>query len=629
MNIIRADAHLVDAKIDKPARTRHILANSGDIMESGEIRPIGNLYVMGRDAKLIKIAELNKDPNKQTEEYSVKAQADHGEYDAATGELIPTVEKCFGSCRVWLEDDGLHALMSFAEGDKLADHCWAISKDASYSTGMDIYPDGYYGAGQEIDGTVAILREISMVLTGNDPRARTIDQKPAEAQAQRSAEAGDGKNINKGEAEVPTQKDNLTPDEAVAMKEQLLEVVNETEAAKVAEIVDNFTTEAPESETEPTEDAKDDAPEAPATETETPAEAEAPAKEAEEEKETKEEEKDMLHMPATVIKDSAVKQELKATDAVAKAKQTVADAITASRGKFDARFNDKITGLTDPCGFAAAFENELEQSKGLINHFMKINAKSFKAQIVTGEGDLSRAGGHKKGDTKKDQEVKNVVRDILCKMAYKRLGFDALELYNNPELLGFRVKELAASIITEIERAAFSGDGREEGTPDRRMYDGVHGFRSIAADAAAVLTDGFSKAVAAVYEKPTEEDFAQAVAGAQGLIFAEGAQILVTKKANIIGLKKAVDKNGRRLIEGDIKEYLGVDYIYTPRWMDEDKTNEAYLVVDGAYAMIGESDIRSIADFDVNTNEDVLLDETPRGGALIKAHSAVAIKNAA
>ena len=69
---------LKDAKSSEERRVRNILANSGQIMESGEVRDLANLYVMGRDGKVIAIKALNKNPDKQTEDYTVKAQADHG-----------------------------------------------------------------------------------------------------------------------------------------------------------------------------------------------------------------------------------------------------------------------------------------------------------------------------------------------------------------------------------------------------------------------------------------------------------------------------------------------------------------------------------------------------------------------
>ena len=122
-------------------RFRNILANSGELMESGEIRDLDQLYVMDFDGKLVKISDLNTDPEKQTEKYSVKAQADHGEVQGDY--LVPSIEKVFGDCRVWLEKDGLHARMYFANNDSLADHAWAISENASYSIGIDWFPEGY------------------------------------------------------------------------------------------------------------------------------------------------------------------------------------------------------------------------------------------------------------------------------------------------------------------------------------------------------------------------------------------------------------------------------------------------------------------------------------------------------
>lgn len=64
--------------------------------------------------------------------------------------------------------------------------------------------------------------------------------------------------------------------------------------------------------------------------------------------------------------------------------------------------------------------------------------------------------------------------------------------------------------------------------------------------------------------------------------------------------------------------------MFAPQWMEND-TNNAYLVARNAYTMIGEGQIRSRADFDTNTNQDILLDETPRGGMLTAYKGAAAI----
>lgn len=449
----------------KQRRFRNILANSGQVMESGEVRDLANLYVMGYDGELYRIADLNKDPEAQTERYSVKAQADHGEI--IDGEIVPTIEKQFGSCRVWLEDDGLHARMYFADGDQLADHAFAISEDASYSIGMEWYEDGYFGTGKEITEPIGILREISMVLTGNDPRAKTIDQKPTEPQGQGAGEDGAGNTTNQSEEEtVANTTDNLTPDENVSLKAALTE--------ELSQIVDKYTTDAPESETEPTADSLDaeEPAEAPAE-----AETEAPAEEAKtEESETKEEETkqeepqmaeseavaktDKLTSPVVVVKDKAATQEAAAvkydwlhSEAGHKA---FADTLR-SVGRLGAEFNaawrqvaaqhmslDGITGLPNPAPVEQYFVDALQKSDGIIAHFEFINAKSFRVNVLTSN---SRAQGHKKGDTKVNQEVTNQVRDALVKMVYKRLDLDATELYENPGLIDFRSREIGRAHV--------------------------------------------------------------------------------------------------------------------------------------------------------------------------------------
>ena len=617
---IRAKLTTID-KAKGARRFRNILANSGEIMESGEQRDLDQLYVMDFDGKLIKISDLNADPEKQTERYAVKAQADHG--NVIDGEIIPSIEKQFGSCRVWLAEDGLHARMYFADNDRLADHAWAISEDASYSIGIDWYPEGYYGTGYEIDQPIGILREISMVLTGNDPRAKTIDHKPTEAQAQGSAEAASDTNQQlKEDSTMSKQLDELTRDEREAL------------GARIAQVLDEFTADVPEDETEPT---ADDAPEA-EEKVEAPAEAET-AEEAEKadteesEKEEKEavETKDTLNSPVVIIKDQAVKQEIaKTTDWLHSEAGHRAFADTLKKaGRMGASFDamwraeaakhmslDGITGLPNPAPVDQMFVDGLEKADGIISHFKWVSAKSFRVHILASE---SRAAGHKKGDEKANQAVTDTVRDLLVKMVYKRLDLDATELYENPWLIDFRSQELVDAIIAEIERAAVIGDGRSAGTPDLRMFDGTRGFYSIIADCQA------QNALADEYATAAGGNLYDGVVGAKGLIKTEGAQILIAKSSVITAMLQA-KANGQYLVApgSRIEDILGVERVYTPSWM-ENETEDAILLVNNAYIHGGEQGIRVRPDFDTSTNTDILLDETPRFGSLAAKKSAVAI----
>lgn len=623
-------AFVADAKTATERRFRNILANSGQVMESGEVRDLANLYVMGYDGELYRIADLNTNPEKQTERYSVKAQADHGEI--IDGEIVPTIEKQFGSCRVWLEEDGLHARMYFADGDTLADHAWAISQDASYSIGMEWYEDGYYGTGKTIEEPIGILREISMVLTGNDPRAKTIDQKPAEATGQGAAEDGTGnQSTNTEEEDVAQTTDNLTPDENVALKRALVE--------EIGTIVDKFTTDAPESETEPTADSKDA--EESAGE---PVEAEAEAEETkEEETEPQEEEKvaettDKLTSPVVVIKDKAVTQEAAAvkydwlhSEAGHRAFADTLKQVGRLGASFDAAWRqeaakhmslDGISGLPNPAPVEQYFVDALEKSDGIISRFEFIAAKSFRVNVLTSD---SRAAGHKKGDTKVNQSVSNATRDALVKMVYKRLDLDATELYENPWLIDFRSRELVEAILAELERAAVIGDGRQAPSgsdPDYRLFDGTRGLYSILADATAA--SGIGTALAS--SVTVNGNLYDGVTTAKGNIKTEGGQFLIAKGSVVTDMRLAKTSGNGYLIQpgARIEDILGVERVYTPSWMDNASV-DAILVVNRAYKHGGERNIRIRADFDTSTNTDILLDETPRWGTLAAKKSAVAI----
>lgn len=589
-------------------------------MESGEIRDIKNLFVMDYDGNLIRISELDKNPEKQTEKYAVKAQADHGEL--IDGELVPSIEKQFGGCKVWLEDDGLHARMYFAEGDKLADHAWSISEFASYSTGIDWFPDGYYGAGYEVEEPIGILREISMVLTGNDPRAKTIDTKVSKG-SKGGAAVGDKKLNDKGESNMKKKLDALTPDEREAL------------IAKIVDEIDDFTTNAPESETQPTaRGTKDEAEEAPEETTDAP--------KAEETKDTK-----TVGPKVLVIRDKVAKQEQSTSGAMKvadfKKSEKFNDLVRKSLRENDMSLRgldavlaknlkgimtkDDITGVPALAPTEQLFMSAFAGADGILSHIRNINTKAFRAHAMSlGAGEAGRAHGHKASDEKTDQTLSDAYRDILTKTIYKRNPIDEELLYENPQLLNYTDEEIDELIRAEIERAIVIGDGRTApsgSAADYRVFDGTRGVWSIKADAAA--TSGYGSLVAKTITLAAGDNLYTAIVKARGAIKARGRLIVVTKSTTVTELLTATVSNGYLVQPGtSLEQFLQVGAVYTPEWMDAD-SNVAYVFAENQFGLIGETSIVHRNTFDTKFDTEVRMGEIHRGGSLLAAKSAVAI----
>lgn len=639
MKTIFSSAHLTDSKPKdaKARRFRNILANSGDIMESNEIRDVENFYVMARDAKLIPISGLNKDPEKQTESYSVNFAMNHGHNDPVTGERVVGVEDIIGDARVWLEGDGIHARVYFANDDEKANHAYAVSDNASYSIGAEHYPDGYEGAGNVIDEPVVILREISMVDTGNDPRAVTIDTKISKVAT--GDAVGDNKLTTKGTTMPGNKKsiDQLTPDERVAM------------AKEIDDVIDKFTTDAPESETEPTARDQKETDENADKTADTAETSETGATEPTEARKSNDR---VAHMPVIVVKDRAVRQErgmaTKDWRFSAEARRKFAD-MAYSHGGFKNGFvnewhdylrskkastNDGITGLGLPVDTRSLFIDALEKSDGIINHFDQLGGKSYLIRLLTAaegnDAETARAGGFKKGDTKLLQQLLSTPRTIYNKMVYKMLDIDALELYENQDLIEVRARELVQAIIVEIERAATIGDGRTapttEGAADRRMFDGTRGFYSMLADAQA--TEGFGQLMATSITMPAGSNLYDASIEADSEIEAEGRLVYITKKSVVKALrmaKKSSNSNEPLIEPGTrIEELLDAERVYTPAWMANAPV-DVIVFANKSYGLIGERTATMRPEFKTETNQDVLLAEQPRGGSLKAFKAAVAI----
>lgn len=598
---------LLDDKKQAERRTRNILANSGEIMESGEIRDIKNLYVMDYDGNLIRVADLNTNPEKQSERYAVKAQADHGE--VIDGELVPTIEKQFGSCRVWLAEDGLHARMYFANEDRLADHAWAISEDASYSTGIDWFPDGYYGAGYEIDEPIGILREISMVLTGNDPRAKTIDTKPTEAEAHGSAEADGENNINNnGDNQMENKTDALTPDERDKITEELVEAV------------DKFTTEAPEAETEPTADAEEV-----------------------KEEEKVEEKKDSKHMPVVVVRDRVAKQEVAGTSAKAylstdKAVAAWGQALLDSKGDAKAwRDNFRAIAKKDGIDFGAdvtlapeavinAIATQLEDTDTLFAHVNKTGLAFEVAAIPTEEGG---ATGHVRGKTKVEEEIKGITRVFTPADLYKLMKLDHSMVKLNggigsSAIVKYVLNEMPRKLIESIDKAILVGGVADD---NNATFTALNAIKADIANA--------EMPTAVEYTASADDNLRATISKAANRVTSSATRILVSTQDFLTDLENTTTTGGQLLFPNGISKadprINGISKIITPLWLTAtDLGDYKAIIVDlNAYHTVGDSTPESFTDYDIDVNKYVWEAVACIGGGLASKAAAVGIKASA
>lgn len=625
MKYIRAQ--ILDKKAGSPKRFRNILAASGKLLESGEIRDVANMFVMGRDGKLIKIADLNTDPDKQTEEYSVKAQADHGD-ENDWGEPMATIEKVFGHCRVWLEEDGLHARMYFAENDALADHAFAISEEASYSIGFDIYPDGYAGADNAIEGEVGILREISMVVTGNDPRAKTIDHKATATGSKGAAAANGIKKLKKGYSMPKELKDKLTAGEAEALKN----VIGEAIDGAVEGSEDEPDNGKPADDASKANDNKDNKGEDANGETTD----KAPAAK-----------KDMLSPTVVVVKDRVeVKQERGTSSKVTDYLKT--DKAVATWGYALVK-NDKVRSSSLMETFRelakvrdgvelganvsvvpeAVITSIAEQMSDEGTIFGLVNKTGLKFEVGGIAKSDSGTTGHIRGNTKK--EVKNTLakRVLTPEDLYRLIKLDHSMVKINGGLgssaiVKYVLNILPRKLVEAIDQAILVG-GIKNDDEDETEFTAITSILADIKDTNSIC--------ASVYEVSSGDNARATISKAAAKITSGSNRVLVTTQDHFTDIENSLAgtnllfPNGINKNEPNIN---GISKILTPMFLTKAMLGgfDAIIVDPTAFHTVGDSTPESFADYQIDTNKYAWEAVACIGGGLMNANAAVGIKSA-
>lgn len=285
-------------------------------------------------------------------------------------------------------------------------------------------------------------------------------------------------------------------------------------------------------------------------------------------------------------------------------------------------------GLTDPDYFTLpepVITRILDAVKtsGIYNVVTKTGLDVFKAvwDDADEDADTSRAGGHKKGDTKDEQVLDFDDRVLRAKYIYKYLTLDKETIRENQStgaLIRFVLNELPIRVIREIERAIVIGDGRASGNKRH-----ITSFISVKSDVVA------DNAFATSYEPVPGDSKYATILKAMDLLEAEGGVYLVSKKGYLTDLKLEQGVNGGFLwMPGTSPlDALGIEGEFRPKWFKDatDADFDAYLVVFSAYYTVGDDSVEAFTNFKLETNEEEFLQEIYAGGGLVAPLAAVGI----
>lgn len=243
----------------------------------------------------------------------------------------------------------------------------------------------------------------------------------------------------------------------------------------------------------------------------------------------------------------------------------------------------------------------------ILNTFRQLGVRSgaVYAMKATANG---TALAHTKGETKLDQSLEAVRRDLKGLGIYKKLPIDLQDLFDDEtgELLAFRVEELAGRVAHAIVVGAIVG-----GYSDNNGR-GLFSMKGDLDGASAQTPDDFGSAVATVIANvATDTDIAKAiktcgaVKGTRRILIVPDGW-MTTARIALIGMNYPV---------ADIAEFVGADEIHELAEL----ANSGYDMIAysrESYVLAGERNATVRTDFDLTKNQDVMLVERYVGGSM-------------
>ena len=243
----------------------------------------------------------------------------------------------------------------------------------------------------------------------------------------------------------------------------------------------------------------------------------------------------------------------------------------------------------------------------ILNTFrtLGVRAGAIYAMKATSNG---TALAHEKGETKLNQELETVRRDLKGLGIYKKLPIDLQDLFDDEtgELLAFRVEELAGRVAHAIVVGAIVG-----GYADNNGR-GLFSMKGDLDGAAARPADDFGSAVATVIANSnTDSDIAKAIKTCGAVkgdrrILIVPAGWMTTARIALIGMNYPV---------ADLAEFVGADEIHE---LDELAGSGYDMIAYSreSYVLAGEANATVRTDFDLDKNQDVMLVERYVAGSI-------------
>lgn len=276
------------------------------------------------------------------------------------------------------------------------------------------------------------------------------------------------------------------------------------------------------------------------------------------------------------------------------------------------------TDITDGFFLPSAVVREITSidtdDKAIVDTFYATGFDRFKTAIDLGDysQEGSRAKGHKRGQTKIEQELNLLPIEISADIIYKYLTVDKVLLRESRDtgaLLKYVMYELPKRIYKEIARASVIGDGRQ-------VSDASH-IASFGAmvNANATLTTSITI--------PTLADLFDGIVGTVASIRKEGRKFGICSPQTLASIRLLKDGSGAYIFRNydEIASAFGLERIFTPDWMGDASAPLFVAYVGDAYKIVGDGNIESYENFLLSQNKEEFLMETYIGGGLAEGFS--------